>query len=135
MIFHQCFLEKIIFQLCLIAVTWMEFQISSPRVQKMELLGSGMLTIILFTQDVSQQQQLIQLVLSLLKKSLFQVGQMGKSDHFELTLKNHFGQSITLIKEVSQLLIYLKTLSSLLREELMVKSESGKSEQENSSLT
>ena len=101
----------------------------------MELLGSGMLTIILFTQDVLQQQQLIQLVLSLQKKSLFQVGQMGKSDHFELTLKNRFGQLITLIKEASQLLIYLKTLSSLLLEELMVKSESGKSEQENLSLT
>jgi len=51
---------------------------------------------------------------------------MERFDHFELILKNHFGQLIMLIKEESQLLIFQRTLSSLLLEGLMEKFEFGK---------
>lgn len=99
---------------------------NSLPAQKMEQFDFGMLMTIQFMLDVLQRQLHIQYAQFSQRKLSSLDGQMEKFDHSELILKNLFGQLIMLIKEESQLLIFQRTLSSLLLEGLMEKFEFGK---------
>lgn len=96
----------------------------------MELFDFGMQMTIQFMLDVLQRQLHILYAQFSQRKLSYPDGQMERFDHFELILKNLFGQLIMLIKEESQLLIFQRTLSSLSQEVLMEKFEFGKSDHE-----